>query len=148
MIICSTNNLKDHAELNPGLEKAQDFLLRSDLDSLPEGKHEIQGDDIFAIIETCEGKGKDNTILEAHRRYIDVQFSITGQDIIGIRPLSSCERIAEDYKSEKDIIFFHDQPLTWIALGGKQCIVFFPQDCHAPLSCTRPCKKAVIKIKI
>jgi YhcH/YjgK/YiaL family protein len=148
MLITSINQLINYRNLHPGLEKAGTFLAGLDLQSLSDGRHEIDGDELFAIVSTCAGKGRSGARLEAHRNYIDVQHCRSGTDLIGYRPLVQCEQISEDYDEAKDVVFFADQALEWISIEGSTCGVFFPDDAHAPLGSEGACKKIVLKIRV
>lgn len=148
MIFDSIDCLQNYASQHPGLEAAGCFLKRHDLHQLPEGRHEINGDDFFALVSVCEGKGRRKAKLEAHRKYVDVQFCLSGQDLIGIRPVSECATVLSGYDATKDIMFFKDPVREWIILQKQQCAVFFPEDAHAPLAGTGMCKKIVLKIKV
>jgi YhcH/YjgK/YiaL family protein len=148
MIVVPVDHLQKYGYLHPGLEKAGTFLAGVDLQSLTDGRHEIEGDALFAIVSTCAGKGRSGARLEAHRNYIDVQYCLSGTDLIGYRPLAQCEQISEDYDALKDVVFFADQALEWISVEGNTCAVFFPDDAHAPLGGEGVCKKIVVKIRV
>jgi biofilm protein TabA len=148
MIITSIEQLQRYKHLHLGLEKAGEFLRRKDLSTLAEGRCEIDGDKLFALVSNNEGKGQEKARLEAHRKYIDVQFCLTGKDLIGVRPLAECKTVAVAYDETKDIVFFKEPSHEWISIEGDQCAVFFPEDAHAPLAGDGPCKKVVLKIKV
>ena len=57
MLITSIEQLQQYRNLHPGLEKAAQFLLTSDLQTFADGRYEIDGDTVYAIVSTCEGKG-------------------------------------------------------------------------------------------
>ena len=89
MIVVPVDHLQNYGYLHPGFEKAGSFLAGVGLHFLTDGRHEIDGDALFAIVSTCAGKGRAAR-LEAHRNYIDVQYCLSGKDIIGFRPLAQC----------------------------------------------------------
>jgi len=148
MLITSIDQLYTYTHLHPGFERAGQFLTRADLPTLTVGRHEIDGDSVFAIFSECEGKGRHGARLEAHRTYIDVQYCVSGKDVIGFRSLAQCEQISEDYDAVKDVVIFADQALEWISIEGSICAVFFPDDAHAPLAGAGACKKIVVKIRV
>jgi YhcH/YjgK/YiaL family protein len=147
MILCAADQLHRYEHLHPAFRKAGEFLAREDLQTLAEGRYEIEGEALFALVSLNEGKGREKARLEAHRKYIDVQFCVSGKDVIGVRPLAECETVATPYDGTKDILFFEEPSREWISLEGDRCAVFFPEDAHAPLAGTGPCKKIVLKIK-
>ena len=79
MIYDTLENLSNYAALLPGLEKAAAFLSRTDLAQLPDGRVEIDGDRVFANIQTYATKHIDMRGFEAHRKYVDVQVVIGGE---------------------------------------------------------------------
>ncbi|MBK9192903.1 MAG: YhcH/YjgK/YiaL family protein [Crocinitomicaceae bacterium] len=84
----------------------------------------------------------------AHRNYIDIQYVFDGSDLIGYRDLSECQKIKQEYDSEKDFIFFKDAPSCNIDVQKKYFTLFFPNDAHAPQIGTEFMLKAVVKVKI
>jgi len=146
MMLDSLANSARYEAHHPGFARAFAFLSGTDLAALPPGRHEIDGDRIFVLIDHREGRGNDDARLEAHRRYIDIQYTIEGQEEIGFAPLAVCRKPAGPFDEDRDIIFFDDRPMTWLAVPPGQFAIFFPHDAHAPLGGTGPLKKAIVKI--
>ena len=53
------------------------------LRTLPAGKYPIDGDNIFALVSEYKTKSEAEGKLEAHRKYIDVQYVISGEELMG-----------------------------------------------------------------
>ncbi len=128
--------------------QALEFLRRPDVATLPDGKHTILDDRLFVIVARAQGRGREGSPLEFHRRYIDVQYVVAGTDQIGWLPTSSCQRVSSPYDEEKDVGFFYDRAATWLTLAAGQFAVFFPEDAHAPLAGQGAVHKAVIKVAV
>jgi len=124
-----------------------EFLKSPNVATLSEGKHEIDGDNVFAIVAKDLGRGKPDSPLECHRDYADIQYVVSGVDVIGWHPLSQCKRPTEAFDEERDLGFFLDRPTTWITLPTRHFVVFFPEDAHAPLASTGPVHKVVVKVR-
>ena len=60
---------------DPRFAKAFEFLRRPDLADLPDGRHEIDGDEIFAMISSPALKPFGTGKVESHRKYIDIHYS-------------------------------------------------------------------------
>ena len=148
MILEDLQQIGRHAATNAGFAKAAQFLAENNYVSLDDGCHEIDGGNIFALISSAPGRGRDKAVLEAHRAYIDIQFCVSGHDEIGIRPLSRCQQISKKYDAKKDIMFFADPPLEWITIKDNTCAIIFPEDAHAPMAANGTMKKVVIKIAV
>lgn len=147
MIIDHLDQYRTYLPLNDLLEVGFGFLRRTDLAELPDGRQEIQGDDVFALVGRAGGRGRAASPLEAHRRYIDIQFCVSGCDVIGYRPAGLCQPEVAGYDSGKDIVFFVDKPDSWLAVPAGHFAVFFPADAHAPLAGEEAVHKVIVKVR-
>ena len=148
MILDVLENAQRYDSLHPRLAPAFDFLRRGDLAALPAGRHEVHGDRLYAVVVREEGRGREGAKLEVHRKYIDVQFSVEGTDLIGWKNISACAGPGDGYDDEKDIEFFSDAPDAWIATPPGTFAIFFPDDAHAPLGAEGPLHKVVMKVAV
>ena len=137
-----------YACLHSRFAQAFEFLSRPDLASLTPGRHVIDGDRLYVSIDHREGRTRDGARLEAHRRYIDIQYTIDGREEIGWSPLLSCIAPAGTFESERDIIFFDDRPTSWFEVPPGRFAIFFPEDAHAPLGGHGMLRKAIAKIEV
>jgi YhcH/YjgK/YiaL family protein len=143
------DSLEQHARytaLHPRFSRAFEFLLRADLATLPPGRHSIDEDRLYVSIDVTEGRRRDGARLEAHRSYIDIQYTIAGEEEIGWLPLDACARPAGAFDTGKDIIFYEDRPATWLAVPQGRFAIFFPADAHAPLAGRGLLRKAIVKV--
>ena len=124
------------------------FLGRKDLGELAAGRYSIEGERLYVSIDHREGRAHDGARLEAHRRYIDIQYTIEGAEEIGWLPLSLCETPAAPFDTDRDIIFFADRPSSWLTVPPGRFAIFFPNDAHAPLAGHGILKKAIAKIAV
>lgn len=148
MILDDLSSADRYASLHRGFRAGFDFLARRDLGELESGKYELDGDRVFALVNRDPGRGREGARLEAHRKYIDIQFLVAGSEAIGWRPTTQCATLIEPYSEERDIVFFSDAPLAWIELAIGKFMIFFPEDAHAPLASTGESVKAVIKVAV
>ncbi len=148
MIFDDLKNASRYAQMHPGFAAGFEFLSRPDLASLPGGRHEIDGDRVFALVNRDPGRGHAGARLESHRKYIDIQLLVSGQEEIGWRLLDECQKLTDPYDAKRDIMFFADAPLTWIVMAPGKFLVFWPEDAHAPLAATGDNVKVVIKVAV
>jgi biofilm protein TabA len=132
-----------------GLEAAFTFLAGTDLAALPLGRTTIDGDQVFAIVSEAETRAPEVSRFEAHRKYIDVQYLASGQELIGFAPVRALET-TEPYDAAKDIEFF-SRPAEYasIELRPGRFAVFVPGDGHMPsvhLDGPHVVRKVVVKI--
>ena len=128
--------------------KAFDFLSTIEQVGFPEGTFPLEGEEMIAIVEGTSGHGKKDAKLEAHRKYLDIHYVLSGTDLIGWKPLGACQNILRDYADHEDKIFFQDTPESWFTLSPGHFALFFPHDTHAPLAGKKSLKKVILKIKL
>lgn len=114
-----------------------------------DGKYEIKGNDIYAIVSSYETKPRHK--FETHREYIDIQYLLKGEEIIEYSPFK--ELIIENiYDDEKDIEFYKatNNIETPIKMQPGIFVALFPTEAHMPgvtLDTPKNVKKVVIKIR-
>ena len=148
MILDALTNEERLTKLHPGFAAAFHFLRATGFDQLAEGRREIDGARVYALVVRGQGRGLKGAKLEAHRRYIDIQYSLTGHDVIGWKQISTCRNPAEAYNEAKDIQFFLDAPDSWVTVPQQSFGIFFPEDAHAPMASDGPVHKVVIKVAV
>ena len=132
--------------IHHGFAAAFDFLRREDLAELPNGRREIVDDLVYVLISREEGRNGVGR-LETHRKYIDVQFVISGEERIGWRPCEGLKPVTE-YETARDIQYFQDEPAFWFDVKPGEFAIFLPTDAHAPLAGRGAIHKAVVKVAV
>ncbi len=146
MILDKLSESDRYTALHPGFARAFEFLSKTNLASLAAGRHDIDGERLFVLIHHENGKGREGARLEAHRRYIDIQYTLEGMEEIGWSPLSACRPPAGGFDESMDIGFFDDRPSSWLSVAPGLFAIFFPEDAHAPLGGRGLLKKAILKV--
>ena len=147
MIMDSSARGAVYAALHPAFAKAFAWLRDTDLAGLPDGRIELDGDRLYVLVMTVDGRGRDGAKLEAHRRYIDIQAVVSGEDVMGWSPLAAC-RQPLPFDATKDVGLFSDVSASWVLVPQGSFALFFPEDVHAPLAGTGKVKKAVVKVAV
>ncbi len=147
MIFDSCANAGLYASLNPRFAKAFAYLASTDLASLAEGRHEVDGDEIYVSVMERDLKKPADAALEVHDVYIDIQVVISGTESFGWRDRAACASPRGGIDTAKDILFYDDAPTTYFTLSEGQFAIFFPGDAHAPLVGEGHVKKCVVKVK-
>lgn len=117
----------------------------------PLGWREYDG---FRIgISECETFDKDSDgndrPFEAHKKFADIHFVISGDEGIGYADVDTLEPVTE-YNDEQDYLLLSGEVNHLHLNPGDFCIVF-PEDAHIPqmtAGADRHLKKAVVKFKI
>ena len=146
MISDKLENAEKYYSMHPAFARAFEYLRTPGLDTLSVGRHDIDGDKMYCLVDDRQGRTKEEAVLEAHRQYIDIQYVISGPETFGLKPTASCTDIKTPYKP--DIIFYNDVPETWQTLPSGSFAIFMPEDAHAPLVSDGQVHKAVIKVLI
>jgi YhcH/YjgK/YiaL family protein len=150
MIVDRIENSDEYCILNPNFKVAFDFLKKVKIEDFTEEKLKIDGDNVFAIINDYTTKDAEVSQLESHRKYIDIQYMLEGEELIGYSPLTNQVACAE-YETDSDIMFFPDKPSCFIKLTPESYSILYPQDLHMPgikVSSPAPIKKIVVKVKL
>ncbi len=148
IIMESLDNAEKYFNLHPAFKEVFTFLREQNLSELSLGKHEINGDRLFYIIEKRPGRTKAESSLEAHRKYIDIQYVIAGVDEMGWKPSADCKAIDIPYDEKNDIMFYKDEPVSWTKVPAGSFTIFFPQDSHAPMVGKEEIHKIVFKVAV
>jgi YhcH/YjgK/YiaL family protein len=148
MILSSLYRSSRYAPLHPLFARAFDYIRDTDLYALAPGRYPIVGDDLFAIVELVPAKTKEMARLEAHRRYIDIQLVLEGDEAMGWKPLADCLNPVSEHSEEKDIRFFHDAPASYVPVPPDHFCIFFPEDAHAPLVGSGNIRKVIFKVAV
>lgn len=148
MILSKLEYTDRYTALHPDFAKAFAFLSQNKLEQLPPGRHEIDGERVYAVVSWEQGRSRDKALLEAHREYIDIHIVLGGTDEIGWKSRSFCMIPDGEYNLEKDIEFFADLPDTWIAVSSGAFVIFFLEDAHAPLVSAGELHKIVVKVAV
>jgi len=148
VIIDRLEEAERYVRIHPLFARAFATLGRPDISSLLPGNHPIEGDRLYLVIAHGEGGGTEQAVLEAHRKYIDIQFVIEGTDMIGWRPVRECSRVSQPYDPTRDVELYAERPLSWSPVDGSGFAVYFPGDAHAPLGGTGRLRRAIVKVGI
>ena len=150
MVVDRLDQAGRYLGLHPHFQQAFEFLERvaRDPDRFADGRHTLVEGRLAVILERAEGRGLSGARLEAHRKMIDIQLVLSGEERIGWRPQPECREIVETYSAERDIEFYSEQSTTWVDLRRGDFAIFFPTDAHAPLAGSGPLRKAIAKVAV
>ena len=118
----------DHKET---WDKAFAFLKNTDLVHLDLGRIELGGS-MYANVTEYLPKDRDEQLLfEAHRKYIDIQYVISGKELMDIAPLENMT-VTKSYNSDNDAMFGTVTEFSELKASPERFYVFFPADAHRP----------------
>ena len=144
----------DHSErydvLAPGISLALGALRAGLFSQAPDGRYEIDGDRVFALVQRYTTRPVEKCAFESHRKYIDVQMVVSGEEAMGHAPVSKLTP-AGPYDEVKDFLLY--QPFdggTRLRLSAGEFAIFFPSDGHMPCmeaGGPSPVVKIVVKVQ-
>ena len=153
MIIDDLKQFDRYVGLNPLFAAVADFLRATDLATLPTGITHIQGDDLYINVQEAPVKSRQEARFETHRRMIDIQIPISGDEEHGWAPATLLPQAP--YNAETDMTLHdpaapqtpEDIATTYFTLRRGQFAIYFPSDGHAPAVTTTGLRKVIIKVK-
>lgn len=149
MIYDHISQWRRYKELGSDIAEGLQFLTNAS-DDISEGRHDL-ADGNYANVERYETKVSNPNGFETHRKYIDIQYLVSGCERVRVRQGKDLV-CTLPYDDVRDAAFYHDDggKASEVLLGDGMFAIFFPQDGHEPqLAVAEPCevKKIVVKIK-
>ncbi len=152
MIVTHLSEARAQVAMTPNLEKALHFLESWVEGSAPVGRVTVDDDRVYVEVQAYETLSGEIEKLEGHRRYLDIQYVSSGEEIIG---WASIDDVTETDPFNKE----HDywlgtasaERITEVRLKAGQLAILFPSDMHAPRRAAgSPSKvsKLVVKVEL
>ena len=152
MIYDSVGNIDTYCDPDDAISIAVDFVNNFDT-SQPDGRYEVRGDKIFALVQTVATADASEKKFEAHDNHVDVQMVLEGQerhDVV-LLDIENLE-IEKDYSVEDDVMFFETpEQFSSIIMKPGMFVVYGPDDGHRPgcsIDSSQTIRKVCVKIKI
>ena len=150
MILDQLESLDCYRGISKNLDIAIDYLQKTDLKALTNGSHQVDGDRVLANVMTYETKRPEEGKFEAHRKYIDIQVVLEGEERCCCAPLALTTELGP-FDEDKDVVFLVGPRQTAMQLNPDNFAIFFPQDAHMPsLNMDEKCTvhKVVMKVAV
>lgn len=150
MIADIIKNRHIYASISPGIKKALDYIAATDFSAMEPGRYELEGTNLFVLVQAYDSIPKELGKWECHKKYIDIQYIAEGVELIGCNNIGKMN-IATEYNPEKDIAFLSGEG-DYITFSKGSYGIFFPEDAHqpkiAPGNVPGAVKKVVVKIRV
>jgi YhcH/YjgK/YiaL family protein len=136
----------------PKAEAILRFIAEHDCAKLPDGEIEIQRRELFVRVMNYTPKPASENRFETHRIYADVQYVVSGAELMQTARLEEITPLTE-YDNIGDYQFFKaNGTISDLIVKSGEFAIFFPNQAHRP-SCSYsgyegPVKKLVFKVKI
>lgn len=154
MIVCDRHDwARERYAFHPVIDQAIEWIATTDFAQLTLGKYDILPDGkMFCLLQEMETVAPNDMRAESHFDYVDIQYLLSGREVIGVARSNPEDILVEDRRPNNDIVFYNSTiNESMIALEPGMFAVFFPHDVHRPcchLSSPAKIRKAVIKIHL
>ena len=150
MILGEMRSNACYVAVHPKFQQAFEFMEKCFAEGIEVGRHEIDGDDLYALVMQYTSKEKENPRFETHDNYIDIQCMLKGSECQWYLPRKELQELGP-YNPEKDITFYSFKGEgSKLILNPGDYAIYFPQDGHLPGMMAAPneeCTRIVVKIK-
>jgi YhcH/YjgK/YiaL family protein len=148
MIIDTLENAFLYRALGQRIAGALDYIKTTDFAGMAIGKHTIDQDRLFAIVNDYQTIPCAEVELEGHRRYIDIQYLVSGTELIGYAPLLGQTPFRE-YDNDEDFALYRGEA-TFVRISAGMFSILYPHDLHMPCIGEPPVavRKVVVKVII
>ncbi len=109
------------------------LFLQTATPELADGKHQLRGNDLFAIVMGYQTQPVETSELEAHRRYLDIQMLLAGREGVACHEVSELQ-VIQPYDPATDAELYQVPPVApaRLILKPGDFLAFFPHDAHMP----------------
>ncbi len=145
MIFGKKEDLHLYKNISQNMAKGIDFLMNFDKNT-PCGKYEIDGKKVYALVTSGKTKPIEENVYEAHKKYIDLQYILSGEEDTGYASLSDCT-VEVPYNENDDYLMVRGEGSDVRVTEGCFYIAF-PCDAHRPMCSRNPgdIRKVIVKI--
>ena len=151
MIFDSIKNRGLYERICEKFSKGFDFIEKAEKENLAVGRYDIDGDNIYAMVQSYNTRADREGVFEAHGKYIDIQYIISGAEEIDFAKLEDCE-IHKPYDESIDAGLYTCSDFGTAVLKQGDFAIFFEKDAHRPgvgyKEISAPVQKIVVKVKI
>ncbi len=130
MILDQLKNASLYTSLSPRIAVAFNYLKTTDFSQLALGKYEIEGEEVFGIVNEYVTKDEKDCALEAHKKYIDIHYILSGSEAIGTTFLTD-QVPTKEYDEQNDYMLFSGETTHQILTKGLFALLY-PHDIHSP----------------
>ena len=148
MIIDRIGNSHLYYAVHPKFKRAFDYIHQINVDTIPAGRYEIDGEAMYALVQEYNTKLKELGTWEAHRRYIDLQYVVQGVEGIGYANINQLEQ--GEYDASRDFLPLHGEG-DLVTVHSGSFVLLLPEDAHMPgmaIGSPAPVKTVVVKIAV
>lgn len=131
MIIDDISQHQKYHSINRLFEQAFQYLTTTNFEAMPLGKVTLIPNQLYAIVNEYTTIPAEGELSEAHEKFIDIQYIVSGIEKIGVSFLANSTK-HKPYQPEDDVTLFQNPPSFFAVLHPYQFTILFPTDVHLP----------------
>ena len=152
-MVCDTiSNAEMYYGFHSKFEAAFAFIRKAIAGNYEKGRYEIEGEELYAVVQQYETRPKESTVFEGHKRYIDIQCVVKGRELIGLLGISGATAKSEYDEGKDAALYERSGDASYFVAAPGDFFVFYPRDLHSPgvsyRELTSEIKKIVVKVRI
>ena len=137
----------------PGVGAALAWLSELSEEDIPDHRLELDGMRLFVTPVSFTSRPACDCRFEAHRRYADIHYVISGTELIGVAPVGECAPVGEFSEADDFGLFAPGGRESWVVVRPGELVVTPPCDAHKPGCCPcgtepAPLKKICVKVLV
>lgn len=153
MIVGLLSDAAKHQSVLPAaIARAIDALQKLDLSAMDVGRYELEGDQLFYMIQEVETRRLGDSRSEAHRRHADIQIPLSAAERYGFS-LPQANLVPSEDRLETGDIAFYPAPANefFMDIEPGSYVVFLPGELHRPCLAIEQqgkLRKVVVKVHL
>jgi YhcH/YjgK/YiaL family protein len=147
MVVDTLTNRHLYAGLGKRIAAALTLLSQEDFRAQATGRHEVDGANLFYLVQAYTTKNVREASWESHRKYLDVQYVVEGTERMGWAPVPSLQ-VTKPYDADKDAALYQGDGV-FLTAGPGTFFLLWPDDGHMPgiaAGNPAPVRKVVAKV--
>lgn len=149
MILAHLNDSDRYASLHPLFKQLFDYVKAHDFTHVPAERIVLDGDRLFINVADVTLKSPEEQVLEVHRRYIDVHFPLSREEIMGWSSLSVlATESMQPFNEEDDFAVYAERAQSYLTIHPGEFVIVWPEDAHAPIIGQGALRKLIAKVCI
>lgn len=149
MVLAHMDDAARYEALHSRFRQLFEYVRSHNLGQCPPGRITLDGDDLYINIAHADLKHAEEQKLEVHRRYIDVHFPLSGEEVCGLSRLADLTVESDaPFDAEGDFALYSAPADNYFTVRPGQFYVVWPEDAHAPIIGSGKLVKAIAKVRL
>lgn len=149
MILAHIEDSERYYSLHPLFKQLFDYVKTHDLSQVPAERITLDGERLFINVADASLKSPEEQVLEVHRRYIDVHFPLSNNEVMGWSPLQGLQtESVNPFNDEDDYAVYAEAAQTYLTIRPGEFAIVWPEDAHAPIIGEGKLRKLIAKVLI